>query len=278
MDNHLWVREDSVVDKLISCLESMWSCGWQTLVVQLVTCSLHFAAWWWIAVIDCSGWNVCPGSYYVCTGFWPHHRSLCFDTLLIFLYSNLKSLSQTNRKHMHRHTQVILGACWCICSHMCTRALTQGCQLGFVKKKKIHVNHQWHHGLEMVFVNRLYSFKLTLKHLNLPYQNSKGRISAWMWFYRNFPTLRNGMVACVLRYQCDWMHDKSYHTTKTGKILIQEPFLDHRTRTLTQISQKTERIVLREKFFFHQDKRWKTNFGKSVTGSNSNTHTHTNTL
>lgn len=143
MDNHLWVREDSVVDKLISCLECMWSCGWQTLVVQLVTCSLHFAAWWWIAVIDCSGWNVCPGSYYVCTGFWPHHRSLCFDTLLIFLYSNLKSLSQTNRKHMHRHTQVILGACWCICSHTCTRALTQGCQLA--KKNKNHVNHQWHH-------------------------------------------------------------------------------------------------------------------------------------
>lgn len=37
MDNHLWVREDPVVDKLISCLECMWVCGWQEVVVQLVT-------------------------------------------------------------------------------------------------------------------------------------------------------------------------------------------------------------------------------------------------
>lgn len=47
---------------------------------------------------------MCSGLYYVCTGFWPHHRSLCSDTLLIFSYSNLKSLLRTNRKGMHRHT------------------------------------------------------------------------------------------------------------------------------------------------------------------------------
>lgn len=55
---------------------------------------------------------------------------------------------------------------------------------------------------EMVFLNRLYSFKLTLKHLNLPHQLStqKEESQHGCGFNLNFPTLCNGMVACTMHY------------------------------------------------------------------------------
>lgn len=38
--------------------------------------------------------------YYVGTSFRPYHRSLCFDMLFIFSYSNLKSVLHKQNRHM----------------------------------------------------------------------------------------------------------------------------------------------------------------------------------
>lgn len=92
----------------------------------------------------------------------------------------------------------------------------------------------------MVFLSRLYSFKLTLKRLNQPSRQLSllipdSQLGCGLNF--KFPTFHNGMVACTMHGDThDWTYDSHKLSQDTNWESIDTGvFLDYRTWTLKEI-------------------------------------------